>query len=50
MSLKERILREMTVDSLALKIYRKLPIELKTLENLDKIQTRLQDSEVKPEQ
>ena len=42
MSLKERILREMIIDPQAMEIFNKLPHELKTSENLDKIQSKLQ--------
>ena len=45
MSLKERILREMVVEPLAIEIFHELPSELKTPENLDKIQAKLQTSE-----
>ena len=42
MSLKERILREMVVDPLAIEIFHELPSELKTPESLDEIQAKLQ--------
>ena len=44
MSLKERILKEMVVDPLAIEIFNDLPTELKTMENLDEIQAKLRDS------
>lgn len=50
MSLKDRILREMVVDTskgspwnLALEIFNELPSELKTPESLDEIQSKLQN-------
>jgi len=42
MSLKERILREMVIDPEVMEIFNKLPTELRTSENLDEIQSRLQ--------
>ena len=43
MRLKERILKEMVIDSSALEIFNELPTELKTSEKLDEIQVRLQE-------
>jgi len=44
MNLKERILKEMVVDPLALEIFNELPTELRTPEKLDEIQDRLRNS------
>lgn len=41
MSLKNRILREMVLDPMTMKIFNELPTELKTPEKLDEIQARV---------
>ncbi|GAH27162.1 unnamed protein product [marine sediment metagenome] len=47
MSLKDRILREMVVEPLAIEIFNELPSEVKTKEKLDEIQAKLNEEKVK---